>query len=114
MKPAPFILLVLAVLVATAWPLTSAIGAASATVAAIRSDVQAACAPEAAAEPGEEMGQLVLPPGHPPIPGLRLPPGHPPIPDDPRLPPGHPPIPSGHDAMPSGPTLFQEPQLLTI
>jgi hypothetical protein len=117
MKPAPFALLVLAVLAATSWPLTSAIGAATATTSAVlRADVQAACAPDATAEQGEQGEELALPPGHPPIPSFRLPPGHPPISSgDPRLPPGHPPIPSGHDAEPSGPgQLFQEPVLLTI
>jgi hypothetical protein len=114
MKPAPLAIFVLALAVAAAWPLSSAIGAATATAATRAADVQpVGCVPapsDDAAPSGEDLG---LPPGHPPIPMDQLPPGHPPI--APRLPPGHPPIPSGHPPVPSGPgPLFGAPVLLTI
>ena len=114
MKSAPLVVFILALAVATAWPLSSAIGAATASAAAPAADVRpAGCVPappDDAAPSGEDLG---LPPGHPPIPMDQLPPGHPPI--GPRLPPGHPPIPSGHPPIPSGPgPLFGEPVLLTI
>jgi hypothetical protein len=117
MKPAPFALFILALVVAMAWPLSSAIGSATAASAAIaQADVQpAACVPEQgdAAPTPEQMG---LPPGHPPISTRSLPPGHPPIPGRAQaLPPGHPPISSAHPPVPASPTrLFGEPVLLTI
>lgn len=119
MKPAPFALFILALVVAMAWPLSSAIGAAKASGATAQADFRpAACVPEEAdaapAPTPEEMG--LLPPGHPPISADGLPPGHPPIPGRAqRLPPGHPPIPSGHPPVPASPgLLFGEPVLLTI
>lgn len=129
MKPAPFALVVLALLVALAWPISSAIGAATAGAAAREAIRAAACAPDQRAtaptdgwDDDEEDG-VALPPGHPPI-GGQLPPGHPPISAD-GLPPGHPPIghlPPGHPPLPSGRTpaapspveLFGSPVLLTI
>lgn len=114
MKHAPFALLVFAVLVATAWPLSSAIGSATAATAAAASDIRAAgCVPDSAAEGPRG---LALPPGHPPVDTDVLPPGHPPITSGaPRLPPGHPPLPSGQPPLPSGPgPLFGAPVLLTI
>ena len=114
MKSALLAVFILALAVVTAWPLSSAIGAATASAAAPAADVRpAGCVPappDDAAPSGEDLG---LPPGHPPIPMDALPPGHPPI--GPRLPPGHPPIPSGHPPIPSGPgPLFGAPVLLTI
>jgi hypothetical protein len=132
MKPAPLALIVLAVVVAVAWPLSSAIGAASASAFERMALRPAACVPEqtaaapadegddddgdedeAALPPGHPSIARQLPPGHPPLPADGLPPGHPPV--GRGLPPGHPPIPSGHG--PGGPSpveLFGEPVLLTI
>jgi hypothetical protein len=117
MKPVPFALFILALVVAMAWPLSSAIGSATAASGAIaQAELRtAACVPEQAdAAPTPE--QMGLPPGHPPISARGLPPGHPPIPGRAQgLPPGHPPIPSGHPPVPASPTpLFGEPVLLNI
>ena len=91
MKSALLAVFILALAVVTAWPLSSAIGAATASAAAPAADVQpAGCVPappDDAAPSGEDLG----------------------------LPPGHPPIPSGHPPIPSGPgPLFGAPVLLTI
>lgn len=131
MKPASFVLVVLALAVGVAWPLSSAIGAASVSAFERIALGSAACQPEQAAamapsgEAAEDDGEAAaLPPGHPPI-GGTLPPGHPPIAAD-GLPPGHPPIgrglPPGHPPIPSGQgpaapapvELFGAPVLLTI
>jgi hypothetical protein len=129
MKPAPLVLFVLAILVAMAWPLSSAIGAASARSGARASLVPTSCVPgdasaqadddddddgdEVALPPGHPSLGMELPPGHPPISADGLPPGHPPI--GRGLPPGHPPIPSGHaPAAPLNIEAFGTPVLLTI
>jgi hypothetical protein len=116
MKRASLAVFILALAVASAWPLSSAIGAATGSASTPSSDVRpVGCVPapstDDAAPSAEDLG---LPPGHPPIPMDRLPPGHPPI-GQPRLPPGHPPISSGHPPIPATPgALFGEPVLLTI
>lgn len=126
MKPVPFALFALALAVALAWPLTSALGIAASrtSAAALR---PASCSLDGTATPSGDDGAETdadapaLPPGHPSIAG-DLPPGHPPIdlpPGHPpigrALPPGHPPIPSGHGGEdPSMGDLFGEPILLTI
>src|SRR3954447_23070554 len=89
MKPASLALLVLALVAAITWPLSSAIGAARATAAERSAYQAAACMPDAkAVAPSADDGDddddedaLALPPGHPPVLG-QLPPGHPPIPAD--------------------------------
>jgi hypothetical protein len=131
MKPASLVLFALALVVAVAWPLTSAIGAASASAFERMALGPAACVPEQASAvqaddaededgddadalpPGHPSMSRQLPPGHPPISADGLPPGHPPI--GRGLPPGHPPVPSGHGpAAPSPAELFGAPVLLTI
>jgi hypothetical protein len=134
MKPASLALFALALVVAIAWPLSSAIGSASAGAIERMALRSAACVPEQAAvapsddgedDDGDDDGDAVaLPPGHPPI-ARQLPPGHPPISAD-GLPPGHPPIgrglPPGHPPIPSGQgpaspmpvELFGAPVLLNI
>lgn len=130
MKPASVALFVLALVVAMAWPLTAAIGAARAGAEVSRL-LPASCTPdETAAAPSDdgddaEDGEALmlppghpsitgeLPPGHPPISADGLPPGHPPVPG--ALPPGHPRIPSGHGpGAPAPGDLFGAPILLTI
>lgn len=129
MKPGSVALFAVALLVAMAWPLTAAIGAARAGVA-VSGLVPASCTPdETVAGPGDDGDDddgeaLLLPPGHPSIAG-QLPPGHPPTSTD-GLPPGHPPVrgalPPGHPRIPSGHApvapvpadLFGEPILLSI
>jgi hypothetical protein len=104
MKPAPLAIFTfaLALAVAAAWPISSAIGAATASATAPTADVQpAGCVPAPMDDAAPSAEDLDLPPGHPPIPTDRLPPGHPPV--SPRLPPGHPPIPTGPGAA-SAPT----------
>jgi hypothetical protein len=115
MRLASTVLLALALLVATAWPLSSAIGAASA--AAGRTDPRpGGCPVPGAADARAPEPSLGLPPGHPPIAPDLLPPGHPRIRSvDPRLPPGHPPIWSGRPlGPPSRGALTDTPGLLTI
>ncbi len=129
MKPASLALLVLAFVVAMAWPLSSAIGAAAARASSGPKVEATSCATDdgtaqtddgddddgddVALPPGHPSLGLQLPPGHPPISADGLPPGHPPI--DGALPPGHPPIPSGHaPAIPTPIDAFGAPILLTI
>jgi hypothetical protein len=130
MKRAPLALFVLTLVVAIAWPLSSAIGAATARAAARQTLEPASCVPrdttaqsddgdddddgdnDFALPPGHPSLGLALPPGHPPLSVDGLPPGHPPI--GRVLPPGHPPIPSGHGPTPLPIDVFGAPVLLTI
>lgn len=125
MKPTSLVLFALAVAVATAVPISSAIGVATARAAVSGERRPAACP---AAELGDAEGPraLALPPGHPPLATDRLPPGHPPIADGlppghpplgsgaPRLSPGHPPVPSTVPPPAASGSLFGAPVLLTI